>query len=147
MSQARKNLSIRWQTKDTASVEASGRLIAEAAEHLRLGLARLGISVEAEQADAPRNAAGLCVEIDGRTLEEWLGAQVDPHTGRLSFDGETYQDVSADDVIEAGLLAAAWLLDAEGCAGRCPRTGEARTGCGACCGRSSREETDATPGR
>ena len=140
-------LTLRWQIPTrpdghpTAHTDLVELELRAAVHQLADALARLNIAVglevmPIEDPEAPNVGHVL---IGDRRLEDWLGAQVEvDRDGAHSFTvrGETYEIVPAEFIVEAGMLAASYLLDSlGGChGGTCPRTGDAPTGCGKCCG-------------
>jgi RNA polymerase subunit RPABC4/transcription elongation factor Spt4 len=131
-----KTLNIRWQRLLTeeqtcprcGSTEAE---VEKAAAILKQSLAPLGIEVvlgkgelsveEFKQATLLSNMIWL----DGRLLEEWLGATTGqseccdvcgPNDCRtVEVQGAVYETVTADLIVKAGLLAAAQLVDRQIC--------------------------------
>jgi uncharacterized protein DUF2703 len=143
-------LNIHWQVPTrpdghpTAHTDLVELELRAAVHQLADALAELNIAVGLEVApiedpDAPNVGHIL---IDDRRLEDWLGAEVDvDRDGAHSFSirDETYEIVPAEFIVEAGMLAASYLLDGlGGCqSGACSRTGDAPTGCGKCCGNAN----------
>lgn len=121
----------------------TGKEVAKAVETLRLILAPLNIKVAFEEVElTPEDFARNPLRsneiwINGRLLEDWLGARTtqtpccdvcgDEECRALEIDGQLREIVTADLIVKAGLIAASELLNASSC---CP---EGTSRCVSCC--------------
>lgn len=85
--------------------------------------------------------------IEGRSLEEWLGAEVgqspcescctaigeDVECRTVDLDGMTYEVIPAELIVRAGLLAASSLMQSRSSASCCSRGDEPSEAAPACC--------------
>lgn len=125
-----KRLTIKWQRlveggKTCPRCGDTGEEVRKASASLGQALAPLGIEVvleEVEMSGAEFKRQPLesnRILLDGRPLEEWLGAQTGqspccdvcgPHECRtVIVDGQPHEAIPADLIVRAGLLAAAGL--------------------------------------
>ena len=151
-----KEITISWQRlvedgRTCPRCGDTGEAVQQAADTLRNALAGLGIGVrleEGELATAEFTQAPLesnRILLQGRTLEDWLGATTGqspccevcgPNECRtVTVDGTTHEAIPADLIIRAGLLAAGQVLSEPGASEPCcgPRTGLAVVATGGCC--------------
>ena len=123
-------LTIKWQRlveggKTCPRCGDTGEEVRKASASLGQALAPLGIEVALEEVEISgaefkrQPLESNRVLVNGRPLEEWLGAETGqspccdvcgPHECRtVMADGHSYETVPADLIVRAGLLAAAGL--------------------------------------
>ena len=131
-----KTLKIKWQRllidengQTCPRCSSTERELEKASHTLKQSLAPLGIEVTLEKKvlDPATFAKDVSesnrIWIDGRPLEEWLGAKVgqslcceacgDAECRTVEVGGQIYETVSADLIIKASLLAASQLINGE----------------------------------
>lgn len=129
-------LTIRWQRLVDASDKTCPRCasteqeVTKAFTHLKQSLAPAGVAVtvEAERMDEATFLAAPLesnrIWINGRPLEDWLGAQTassacsgccgdDTQCRSMALDGKTYEAIPAGLIVRAGFLAAGKVLQEE----------------------------------
>lgn len=132
-----KTLNIRWQRLLTEGQTcprcgSTEEEVEKATAALKQSLAPLKIEVFLEKGELSveefkqDTLLSNMIWIDGRLLEEWLGAITGqseccdicgPNDCRtVEVQGAVYETVTADLIVKAGLLAAAQLIDATTCA-------------------------------
>lgn len=141
-----KEITLQWQRlmedgQTCPRCSDTGQAVRQAADTLRTALAPLGIGLRLEEgelasdefAHAPLESNRILLQ--GRTLEDWVGATTGhspccevcgPNDCRtVTVDGTTYEAIPADLIIRAGLLAASTLLSEPRATEPCcsPRTG------------------------
>lgn len=125
-----KRLTIKWQRlveggRTCPRCGDTGEEVRRASASLGQALAPLGIEVVLEEAEISGDAfkrqplESNRILLEGRSLEEWLGAQTGQspccdvcgrHECRtVNVDGQSHETVPADLIVRAGLLAAAEL--------------------------------------
>lgn len=138
-----KTLTIKWQRllsegqtcprcgSTEAEVEKAVMVLGQTLEPLSIEvvLEKGGLSIEQFKQDTLQSNM---VWINGRLLEDWLGAQTGqseccdvcgPNDCRtMDVGGEVYEVIPADLIVKAGLLAAAQLLGQENCGCSPPAT-------------------------
>jgi hypothetical protein len=131
-----KKLSIKWQRllsdgQTCPRCGATEEEVEKATAALKQSLAPLGIDVvlgkkelSVEEFNQDTLQSNM-IWLDGRLLEEWLGATTGqseccdvcgPNDCRtVEVQGTVYETVTADLIVKAGLLAAAQLVDSQTC--------------------------------
>ena len=143
-------LTVNWQrlvTEDGQTCDRCGGTqeeLRKAIGTLRESLRPLGIEVESvdEALSTEECAADIIgsnrILIDGRSLEDWLGAEVgqspcesccttigeEVECRTVNVDGTTYEVIPAQLIVRAGLLAASQLMQAPSPSPCCPGSAE-----------------------
>ncbi|MBD3349374.1 MAG: DUF2703 domain-containing protein [Candidatus Eisenbacteria bacterium] len=159
---------VKWQRLVTDSGEtcercgATGEEFRKAVTTLRECLAPLGIDIAAEE--EALSAEEFAVEtiesnritIEGRSLEDWLGAETgqsecesccdavgeNVECRTVNVEGSIYEAIPAELIVRAGLLAASRLVGAPEPAVCCPDTPEPCDADAPCCPASESEEKE-----
>jgi Domain of unknown function (DUF2703) len=130
-----KILTIKWQRlvqngETCPRCQGTGEEVKQAAAILESRLAPFGIRVILETAELDRAAwqadpdQSNLISMAGRPLEEWLEGRVghstccgvcgDEECRTLEVEGKTYETIPADLIVQAGLMAAAQLVNSSG---------------------------------
>lgn len=150
-----KTLTILWQHLVDESgwtcerCELTGEEVLKAYHSLQQSLAPLGIEVTLEEKtlDPATFAQDVSqsnrIWIGGRSLEEWLDAEVgkslccgpcgDEECRTMIVEGHTYETIPADLIVKAGLLAASQLFSGEPSGPCCEPTISTEVPSGSCC--------------
>ncbi|MCS7133081.1 MAG: DUF2703 domain-containing protein [Aigarchaeota archaeon] len=133
-----KTLRVRWKrlvhnNQTCPRCESTGEELEKAISILKEITAPLGIQVVLEKDELPIEAfhenplESNRIWINGRGIEEWLGGKVGsspccdvcgPHNCRtIQVDGKTYETITSDIIVKAGIIAALSLTSKSCCVG------------------------------
>ena len=151
-------LVIKWQRLMSENEQTCERCdktqeeVAKAYQRLKDMLASLGIEVILEdqvldeEAFAKDPQASNRIWINGKTLEEWLGAETresacvtcceilgkEIKCRTIEFAGKIFESIPANLIIKAGLIAASHLINLEPAKSCCGNESTTRESCGVC---------------
>ncbi len=151
-------LIIKWQRfvsengKTCERCDKTQEEVAQAYQQLKTMLVSLGIEVVLEdqvldeETFAKDPQASNRIWINGKTLEEWLGAETgesecmkcceilgkEVKCRTIEFDGKVFESIPANLIIKAGLIAASHLINLEPAKSCCGNESTMRETCGAC---------------